>query len=102
MLNGEKISADRAAQVGLLNYSVAPELVEAKVAEIAAKIVRGGPGALADTKKLVYQVPSMPVEEAYGWTAKVSMARFQSEEAMQGIMAFNQRVDAPWVPKAPS
>mmetsp|Transcript_157453 Transcript_157453/g.277770 ORF Transcript_157453/g.277770 Transcript_157453/m.277770 type:complete len:256 (-) Transcript_157453:45-812(-) len=100
MLSGEKISGDRAAQVGLMNYSVAPEALDAKVAEIARKLVRGGPGAMADTKKLVYQVPNMPVEEAFAWTAKVSAARFTSEEARQGIAAFNKRVDAPWVPKS--
>lgn len=100
MLSGEKIPADRAAQVGLLNYSVAPEQLDAKVAELAAKLVRGGPGALADTKSLVYRVPSMAVDEAYEWTTKMSMARFGSEEAMQGIMAFNKREDAPWVPKS--
>jgi methylglutaconyl-CoA hydratase len=100
MLSGEKISADRAAQVGLLNYSVAPEHLDAKVEEITAKLVRGGPGALADTKSLVYRVPSMPVPEAYDWTAKMSGRRFQSDEAREGIMAFNKREDAPWVPKA--
>merc|ERR1711976_515838 len=41
MLSGEKISADRAAQVGLMNYSVAPEHLDAKIAEISAKLVRG-------------------------------------------------------------
>jgi len=100
MLSGEKIPADRAAQVGLLNYSVAPEHLDAKVAELTAKLVRGGPGALEDTKSLVYRVPGMAVDEAYDWTAKISMARFQSEEASEGIMAFNRKVDAPWVPKS--
>lgn len=100
MLSGEKISGSRAAQAGLINYSVPPEELDAKVAEIAGKLVRGGPDALADTKKLVYQVPSMPVEEAFSWTAKMSLARFASAEAKQGIAAFNKRIDAPWVPKS--
>lgn len=100
MLAGEKISADRAAEAGLLNYSLPPGDIDAKVAELADKIVRGGPGALAATKALIYGVPSMPVAEAYRWTAEVSAKCFQSNEAFEGIMAFNKRVDAPWVPKA--
>jgi methylglutaconyl-CoA hydratase len=100
MLSGEKFSGERAAEVGLINYCVAPDAIDAKVSEIAAKLVRGGPGALADTKSLVYRVPSMPVSEAFKWTAEMSGRRFQSEEAMQGIMAFNKREDAPWIPKS--
>merc|ERR1712066_335141 len=44
MLSGEKISASRAAQVGLLSHSVPADQLDAKVAEIAGKLVRGGPG----------------------------------------------------------
>eukprot|EP00747_Dinoflagellata_sp_TGD_P167494 gnl/TRDRNA2_/TRDRNA2_191998_c0_seq1.p1 gnl/TRDRNA2_/TRDRNA2_191998_c0~~gnl/TRDRNA2_/TRDRNA2_191998_c0_seq1.p1 ORF type:complete len:274 (-),score=48.83 gnl/TRDRNA2_/TRDRNA2_191998_c0_seq1:68-838(-) len=100
MLSGEKISGDRAAQVGLLNYSVPPDQLDAKVAEIANKMVRGGPNAMAATKELVYKVPKMPVDEAFKWTAKVSARCFASPEAKEGILAFNKRVDAPWVPKS--
>jgi len=100
MLSGEKISADRAASVGLVNYSVPPEQVDAKVAEISAKLVRGGPTAMSVTKQLVYQVPNMEVGKAFEWTAKKSTECFQSPEAKEGIAAFNKRVDAPWVPKA--
>lgn len=100
MLAGEKISGDKAAEVGLVNYSVPPGELDAKVAEIVGKIVRGGPGALAATKSLIYRVPSMPVAEAYRWTSEVSARCFQSPEAMQGITAFNKRTDAPWIPMA--
>jgi len=100
MLSGEKIKADRAAHVGLVNYSVAPEQVDAKVSEIAQKLVRGGPNGMAMTKSLVYKVPSMNVDDAFKWTADVSAKCFQHPEAMQGIAAFNKREDAPWVPKS--
>jgi len=56
MLSGEKISAARATEVGLLNYCVEESEIDAKVTEIANKLVRGGPGALAATKQLVYKV----------------------------------------------
>mmetsp|Transcript_113075 Transcript_113075/g.319984 ORF Transcript_113075/g.319984 Transcript_113075/m.319984 type:complete len:257 (+) Transcript_113075:61-831(+) len=100
MLSGEKISARRAAEVGLMNYAVEPEHLDAKVAELVGKLVRGGPNALATTKALVYKVPLMASDEAFAWTAEVSMKCFASSEAKEGIMAFNKREDAPWVPKA--
>merc|ERR1711862_723854 len=98
MLSGEKISAQRAAQAGLYNYCVDHEQIDTKVAEIVNKMVRGGPNAMAVTKSLVYKVPSMPLDEAFKWTAEVSMKCFQSEEAQQGIAAFAMKKDAPWVP----
>merc|ERR1712216_995237 len=100
MLSGEKISAERAAAVGLFNYAVAPDQLDAKVAEIAGKLVRGGPNAMAVTKSLVYRVPGLPLDEAFRWTAKVSAECFKTQEAMDGISAFSKREDAPWVPKA--
>jgi len=69
------------------------------VADIAGKLVRGGPNALAATKALVYKVPGMPLDDAFAWTAKVSAECFGSQEARDGIAAFSKRVDAPWVPK---
>jgi len=100
MLSGEKISGTRAAQVGLVNYAVPSDQLDAKVSEIIGKLVRGGPNALAATKSLVYKVPAMGVDEAFTWTAKVSAACFGSQEAKDGITAFAQKKDAPWVPKA--
>ena len=98
---GEKISSARAAQVGLINYCVPPEQLDAKVAEIAAKLVRGGPNAMRATKELVYTVPNMvDMDDAYNYTMEVSIGCFMHPEAKAGIKAFNKRVDAPWVPKA--
>jgi len=100
MLSGEKVSAEHAVHVGLLNYVAAPEDLDAKVDQIVDKIVRGGPTALAATKSLVYRVPSMPLDEAFSWTAQVSAKCFGSQEARDGIAAFSKRQPAPWVPKS--
>lgn len=100
MLSGEKIKGGRAAQVGLVTHAVPVDQIEAKVNEIVNKLVRGGPKALAATKSLVYRVPGMQLDEAFKWTGELSMNLFKSDEAMQGIMAFNQKKDAPWVPKS--
>lgn len=100
MLSGEKISAERAVQVGLINHVSAPTAIDAKVDEIVAKLVRGGPNAMAVTKSLVYRVPSMPLDEAFRWTTEVSMRCFASQEARDGIAAFARKQDAPWLPKS--
>lgn len=100
MLSGEKILGTRAAEVGLVNYAVPLDQQDSKVMELVAKLVRGGPHALAATKSLIYKVPAMEVDQAFKWTAEVSAACFGSQEAKDGIMAFAQKKDAPWVPKS--
>lgn len=98
MLSGEKVSAEWAAEVGLLNFAVEPSELDGRVTEILHKLVQGGPRAIAATKSLLYTVPFMPQGEAYTWTAKLSAELFQSQEARGGIAAFAKRQPAPWVP----
>lgn len=99
-LSGEKISAARAAEVGLINRAVPAGALDAAVSELVAKLLRGGPEALAMAKQLVVAVPGMQRDAAYAWTQEVSMARFASAEAAEGMAAFRERRDAAWVPPA--
>lgn len=97
-LGGERISATRAAQVGLINRALPIDNVDAEVSALVDRLVRGGPQALAASKQLVMQVADLPVEEAFAHTQVVSETLFQSEEAAQGIAAFRAKEDAPWIP----
>lgn len=97
-LTGERFTPDRAAEVGLINRSVAPDQVDAEVDQFVDKIVRGGPLALGAAKDLINRVPDMSTDDAFTWTAAASAALFASDEAGQGIAAFRERRDAPWVP----
>ena len=67
--------------------------------ELLDKVVRGGPNALAASKRLVAQVPAMGRDEAFDWTSPLSLSLFKSAEAREGITAFKERRDAAWVPE---
>ena len=97
-LNGERIPASRAAEVGLINHSVPRERLDEAMQEALKKVVRGGPNALAASKQLVSKVPQMQRSDAWEWTAELSQSLFQSPEAEEGISAFRERRDASWVP----
>jgi methylglutaconyl-CoA hydratase len=98
-LGGERVSAARAADAGLVNHAVPREELDAKVDEIIGKLARGGPNALAATKQLVARVPQMDRAAAFDWTAPLSLQLFKSDEAKEGIGAFRERRDAEWVPE---
>jgi methylglutaconyl-CoA hydratase len=97
LLCGERISAQRAVDCGLLNRAVERPSLDATVAGFAAKLVQGGPNALSATKQLISRVPGMERSAAYEWTAQLSAELFRSEEAAAGIAAFRAKLAPPWV-----
>ncbi len=95
-LTGERISADRAQEVGLLTKSVDDDQLDAATEELVSKLLLGGPKALAATKQLLSRVPAMGVVDAFRWTAKLSADLFASDEAAAGIAAFAKKELPPW------
>ncbi|MEM8905745.1 MAG: enoyl-CoA hydratase-related protein [Actinomycetota bacterium] len=95
-LTGERIPASRAAEVGLVNRAVPAAELDAAVDDLVAKVLRGGPNAVAASKQLVRRVPTMERDAAFAWTAELSAELFRSDEAAAGIAAFRERTDPPW------
>ena len=58
------------------------------------------PKALAASKQLIARVPQLSRDEAFDWTAPLSLSLFRSDEAKEGIGAFRERRDASWVPES--
>lgn len=97
-LSGERISAARAVEVGLLNRVVPADGLDVAVGEVVDKVLAGGPLALAAAKRLVREVPAMTRDEAFAATEELSAGLFASEEAAEGMAAFREKRNAPWVP----
>ncbi len=98
-LSGERITAARAVEVGLLNRVVPAADLDAAVDELVTKVVAGGPLALAACKRLIAEVPDLDRTEAFERTAVLSAELFASDEAAAGIGAWRDRADAPWIPQ---
>lgn len=96
-LSGEKIPAQRAVEVGLLNAVHADAELDEALKALLDKLLRGGPNALAASKSLVYEVPQENTADAFKRTAVLSKQLFESDEAAAGMAAFRERKDAPWV-----
>ena len=99
-LSGERISAGRAAEVGLITRAVPAADLDAEVAAVVAKLLAGGPSALAAAKRLVYTIPGMDREAAFTRTTEVSQALFASAEAAEGMAAFREKRLPSWAPPA--
>jgi methylglutaconyl-CoA hydratase len=98
LLTGERVSAQRAREAGLLTAVAEDTALDSVVSSYVDALRRGGPQALARTKELLRRVPGMPRDEAFSYTAELSASLFASEEAREGMTAFLARRPASWVP----
>ena len=96
-LTGERIDADEAARVGLITRAVADEELDAAVDALVAKLLLGGPKAMAASKELLRRVPGFASQEdAFRWTAALSAALFADDEAIEGMTAFAEKRPPSW------
>ena len=101
-LRGHRFPASRAAELGLINRAVPAAELDAAVDEIVADLRKGGPNALAFSKRLVHEVPAMERKAAFQWTARHSAELFQGEEAKEGMTAFLEKRPAAWAARGGS
>ena len=95
-LRGNRFSASKAAEYGLISRAVPADALDAAVDEVLTDVRLGGPNALGFAKRLVNEVPAMEAQEALAWTADLSRQLFKSEEAAAGMKAFLKREKPPW------
>lgn len=96
-LRGNRFSAAKAAEYGLISRAVPGAELDEAVSEIVADLLRGGPNALGIAKRLVHEVPQLPPAEALSWAANLSAECFASDEAREGMRAFIEKRDAAWI-----
>jgi methylglutaconyl-CoA hydratase len=101
-LSGERIGAARAAEVGLITRAVPADDLDAEVAAVLARLLAGGPSALAAAKRLVYTIPGMDRTAAFARTTELSEKLFASAEAAEGMAAFREKRPPSWAPPAGS
>jgi methylglutaconyl-CoA hydratase len=100
-LRGTRFRAADAAQMGLINAAVPADRLDDEVAAVVDDLLAGGPGALAASKRLLAEVPGMPVDEAFSWTGALSAELFAGDEATAGMRAYLEKRPAPWVAAVP-
>ena len=95
-LTGRRISADRAATLGLVNESVSHHLLSSRVNEYVRDLISSGPEALETSKELIDRVPGMTLDEAGPYTAEMIAKLRVSDEAQEGMAAFFEKRKPAW------
>jgi methylglutaconyl-CoA hydratase len=97
LLGSELIDAERAKEIGLVNRVVAPDVVMGEAQKFAESVLQGAPGALAQTKRLVDELWWRSVKEDVDFALKYHLQARESNEAREGIAAFNEKRKPNWV-----
>ncbi len=96
-LTGERLSAIRAAEVGLINYAVSPEELDNRVNDLVQRLLSSGPEAVSNCKELLRTISEMSLDEAGPYTAELIAKLRVSEEGQKGMHAFLNKQKAPWI-----
>jgi methylglutaconyl-CoA hydratase len=97
-LTGEPFDAPRAAEIGLINAAVAAEDLDVEVRRYTDALLRGGPAALAATKRLLRGAAAERLAGQLAELQELSARFFASREGQEGIVAFGQKRPPAWVP----
>jgi methylglutaconyl-CoA hydratase len=96
LLGSELIDAERARAIGLVNRVVPPDQVLNEAQKFAGSVLQGAPGALTQTKKLIKELWSSSVKEDVDLALKHHLQARESDEAREGIAAFNEKRPPNW------
>ena len=96
--SAERIDAIRAHQIGLVHETVEPEQLDAKIAEITAALIQGGPLAQAAAKDLIRAVDNKPINDNLVEDTAHRIAHLRATpEARDGIAAFLDKRQPAWL-----
>jgi len=99
VLGGELIEAARAREIGLVNRVVSLNQLMNEAQKFANAVLQGAPNALRQTKRLIEELWSTSVKEDVGLALKHHMQARESDEAREGIAAFNEKRPPNWTIK---
>ncbi len=99
MLTGEKLSADEAARLGLVNRAVAPDALDAEVKRITDGIASKSPITVALGLRAFAAQDDLDLEAALPMLRDRLAECLATDDAREGLMAFLQKRSPHWTGK---
>jgi methylglutaconyl-CoA hydratase len=96
-LTGERITAQRAKEIGLVSEVVPAEELEAVVDKKVKLLSSSGPVAMAVVKSMCRSIPNIDPKELKEYTAELIADLRASEEGQEGMGAFLEKRKPNWI-----
>jgi enoyl-CoA hydratase len=94
----ERVSAQRAHQLGVVSEVVEPEALRDAAAALADKIALNSPTAMAHTKRALWGALEMGLSDACRAGAAELVAMWGHPDQTEGPLAFTERREPQWAP----
>lgn len=92
----ERMSANRALELGMVSDVVEPDRLRAAVRELAEKVARNSPAAMAATKRALWSALEMGLTDACRAGAAELVSMWGHPDQLEGPAAFAERRPARW------
>lgn len=94
MITGERIKAEKALQIGMLNYLIEENEIEELLKKLINKLVRNAPNATKKVREMIRLIDA--IENKNEYIAKTIADLRISEEGKEGINAFLEKRKPKW------
>jgi enoyl-CoA hydratase/carnithine racemase len=91
IFTGDRISPERALQIGLVNHLVEHDQLDQKCREIAQKIINNSPISVVQAKKAINHGSEVSFDKALILEAEAWVVNFKTEDRVEGLSAFLER-----------
>ena len=99
MLTAERFDGAGALELGFADFIAdSVEDLEQIEARVKSQVLKCAPGAIAETKELMRQLPRLSRKDAIEAAAQTFADRMTSDEAKEGIASFLEKRKAKWAP----
>ncbi len=97
LFTGDIVPAEQACEAGLINRVVAPEALDAAIADLAQSMLAKSQAAVAAGKRVFYTQLEMGLEAAYEYASEEMARNMMFHDAGEGIDAFIGKRKAVWL-----
>ena len=98
-ISGERFDAMRAREIGLVHEVCEPGELEKTAKPIIDTILKNGPDAIADTKRIIFETAGLAIDDATAQRLAADHARKRlTDEAAEGLASFREKREAAWYP----
>ena len=96
ILTGDLIDAQRAREIGLVNYIVPAQELDTRIEDLLAKLRGASPVATRRMKQAINSMEMMNFHEAIAYAESQIMLTAQTSDAKEGLASFNEKRKPRW------